>query len=507
MKKIILCTILFVLILSTVNAQIVNGETLNIDGKKILKVWGTHYERGYATGYLFGEEIKDISEEYFIGSLFSGNSYHYENIRTYFINNFQIEEKYISETEGIIDGMIEADIILYSEILGRDIDADDILFSNAVVDIAALQGLNENYKFGCSSLSSWGANTILDPELNGDLVITRNMDWTPHYSLIENHLMVVSFPSEADEVNWLSFTFPGLIGGLSSINENGLCAFMNMGNHDEYPNTYTYHPILLSIRNGIEVYDYDGNYNLNPEDIEAAIAENYQLSGSIIHAANSQSGLIIECNNENGIVTRDDSDNTEIPLEHLAATNHFRELYPPVGCYRYDNIADSLSADSEVNVSRSWDLLAGAAGVSNNLHTIQYVPTQNLIKWSTAELGTPAYQIEPTVFDTEQLFTYNTSTDPQYFQEHSFLSVSPNPFHESAELSFTLPRTADVTISIYNIKGHKIRTLLSEVLVQGSHRVSWDGTDANGKKISSGIYFYILETITDVYTKKVILLK
>ena len=507
MKKYILFTFIFILNYSIINAQNVNGDTLSVEGKKILKVWGSHYERGYATGYLLGDKIKEISESYFLQTFFSANSYFYESTRTYFLDNFQIEEKYNSETEGMIDGMIEADVILFSEILGRDIDANDILLSNAIVDLAALGGLNLDYEFGCSSLSSWGNNTILDPELSGDLVITRNMDWTPHTALIENHILAVHFPSEADEVNWLSFTFPGFIGGLSSINENGLCAFMNMGNHNEHPNINTFHPILLSIRNGIEIYDYDGDYTITPEDVQAAIEDNYQLSGSIIHTANQESGLIIECNNQNGIVARDDNDNTVIPIEHLAATNHFRELYSPTACYRYNDIADSLSSSSDIDINRSWDLLAGAAGVSNNLHTIQYAPSLDMIKWSTAKIGIPAYQIEPTIFDTEELFTYNVSANPHYFQDHSFLKVSPNPFYESTNLSFALPKTSDVKLCIYNIKGHKVRTLLSEVLIQGSHSVSWDGTDENGKKISSGIYFYTLETIHNIYTKKVILLK
>ncbi len=507
MKKIILFVFLLLFTFTIANAQNVNGDTLSVEGKKILKVWGSHYERGYATGYLLGDKIKEISENYFIYAFFGGNSYLYESTRIYFLENFQIEEKYIYETEGMIDGMIEADIVLFSDILGRDIDANDLQLSNAIVDLAALGDFDPDYEFGCSSLSSWGGNTILDPELSGDLVITRNMDWTPHPAILENHLLVVHFPSEADEVNWLSFTFPGLIGGLSSINENGLCAFMNMGNHNEHPNAYTFHPIFLSIRNGIEVYDYDGDYEIDPVDVLAAIEDNYQLSGSIIHTANQQHGLVIECNNQNGITFRDDNANTVIPTEHLAATNHFRELYPPASCYRYDNIADSLTVSSEIDLLRSWDLLAGAAGVSNNIHTIQYAPTLNLIKWSTAKPGIPAYQFEPTIFDTEELFTYNTSAYPHYFQNNSIMSVSPNPFYDSTSLSFALPKTSDVKICIYNIKGHKIKTLLSKVMVQGNYSVSWDGTDENGKKISSGIYLYTLETINDIYTKKVILLK
>jgi len=508
MKKIILVSILLIIIFIEVNAQTVNGDTLSVNGKKILKIWGSHYERGYATGYLFGDKIKEISEDYFITVFLGGNSYLYENMRTYFLDNFQIEEKYVSETSGMINGMIEADVILYSEILSRDIDANDILLFNAVVDLATLGDFDPDYKFGCSSLSSWGENTISDPELSGELVITRNMDWTPHPTLLENHLLVVHFPSESDEVNWLSFTFPGFIGGLSAINEDGLCAFMNMGNHNEHPNAYTFHPILLSIRNGIETYDYDGNYEIDSEDILAAIQENYQLSSSIIHSANNESGMIIECNNQNGIIARDDNNNTVIPSGHLAATNHFRTLYPPAGCYRYENIADSLTANSDIDLLRSWNLLAGAAGVSHNIHTIQYAPSLNLIKWSTAEQGIPAYLQEPTTLNTEDLFTYNTSVNPQYYSDdNSFLSVSPNPFHDSITLSFALKKTTDVKVNIYNIKGHKITTLLNNVFLQGNHNVSWDGTDEDGKKVSSGIYFYTLETHYDIYTKKIIMLK
>ena len=507
MKKTILFILMFSFIFIISHAQNINGDTLRVEGKKILKVWGTHYERGYATGYLIGDRIKEISESYFIYTFFNGSSYLYENTRTYFLDNFQLEEKYISETEGMIDGMIEADIILFSNILGRDIDANDILMSNAIVDLAALGDLNLDYDFGCSSLSSWGENTLSDPELYGDLVITRNMDWSPHPAILDNHLLAVHFPSEADEVNWLSFTFPGLIGGLSSINENGLCAFMNMGNRNDHPNAYTFHPILLSIRNGIELYDYDGDYVILPKDVQAAIEDNYQLSGSIIHAANHTSGLVIECNNQNGVVVRDDNDNSVVPAGHLAATNHFRQLYSPVFCSRYNNIVDSLDVNSEMDLSRSWNLLAGAAGISNNIHTIQYAPSLNMIKWSTATTGNPAYQNEPTLFDTEELFTHITSVDPQYHPENSMLTVSPNPFYESTNLSFALTKTTDVKLNIYNIKGHKIRTLLSEVLTQGNHSINWDGTDNNGKKISSGIYFYTLETIDNIYTKKVILLK
>ena len=507
MKKIVSLIFILMIFGSLCFAQVVNGDTLTVQGKKILKVWGTHYERGYATGYLLGDKIKLISEDYFIYYVYMNNSALYENRRNYFLENFEIEDKYIQEAQGIIDGMIEAEIDLYSTVLQRDMDSVDILMSNAIVDILALGELNDDLEFGCSSLSSWGESTILDPELAGDLVITRNMDWMPHPVLLDNHLLVVHFPSEVDEVNWACFTFPGLFGALSAINEDGLCAFMNMGNNNNYSNEEDLHPIFLSIRNGIEIYDYNGDYEINAEDIVDAVQEMLHLSGSIVHCANESYGLVIECNNTNGTEVRDDIENTVIPLYHLAATNHFRKLYPPASCYRYDNIADSLAENSNMNVHRSWNLLCGAAGVFNNLHTIEFAPTLNLIKWSTAEIGIPAYLQSPTEFNTEELFILNTSTHPELLSEISLVSTFPNPFFSIASLSFSLPEATSVELSIYNIKGQKLTTLVNERKGRGEYTVSWNGMDDAGNSVVSGVYFYRFETEYKSESGRLILIK
>ena len=383
----------------------VNGDTLTIDGKKILKIWGTHQERGYAYGYLLAEEIKQVAEEYVIGFYFQNNAYYYEYCRNYFLANFEVEEKYHTETQAMVDGIQDAGINLYSSVLNRNLDKDDILFSNSLVDISALGLFKSKVKFGCSSISSWGQSTEQDPELDGQPVITRNMDWTSHSSLLENHLLIVHFPAEENEVNWISFCFPGIIGALSSINENDISALMNMGNYDSHPNPGPYHPIFLSIRNGIEIEDYDSNSEIEPEDIFQAIDDKTQLSGSIVHCVSNVEGIVIECNNEKGAVIRNETDNTVIPINNLVATNHFRKLYEPVYCYRYNNFVDSLDADSNVSIDRSWEIAGGAGGNSSTLHTIEFAPSNDLIKWSTADANSPAYLLEPTYFNTEQLFS------------------------------------------------------------------------------------------------------
>jgi len=513
MKKNIISVFILMIFSSICFAQVVNGDTLTVDGKKILKVWGTHYERGYAHGYLLGENIKEIYEEYIIGFFFGNNAILYASCRDFFIQSFGVEDKYHDEAEGVIDGIQNSGISLYSSVLNRDLDEIDVLVANSLVDFVALISNQTGIWFGCSSLSSWGQNTIQDPDLNGQLVITRNMDWMPHPTLLENHLLIVQFPSEPEEINWLSFTFPGMIGALSAVNEENLSAFMNMGNNNSYPNQELLHPIFFTIRNGIEANDYNGDSQIDPYDIASAISDKYQLSGSIVHSTDESFGIVVECNNANGVEIRDDSDNTIIPEEHLAATNHFRKLYSPVYCNRYANISDSLNTNSLMNVERSWNLLGGAAGVSHNLHTIEFAPTLNLIKWSTAQLGIPAYQLEPTVFDLQELFTLNVSAYPDFQQQFSIVSSYPNPFYSSTTISFCVAQTIPfVNLEIYNIKGQKIKTLecgksLSTIADGVSYSIIWNGTDNNGNSVVSGVYLYRFKTEYKNEYGKLILLR
>ncbi|MBN2829767.1 MAG: VCBS repeat-containing protein [Candidatus Cloacimonetes bacterium] len=83
----------------------------------------------------------------------------------------------------------------------------------------------------------------------------------------------------------------------------------------------------------------------------------------------------------------------------------------------------------------------------------------------------------------------------------------PNPFNPVTNISFTLAESQEVELTIYNIKGQKITTLLHDVKSAGRHTVVWDGTDDNAKSVSSGIYFYRLKTSGKSMIKKMSLIK
>ena len=83
----------------------------------------------------------------------------------------------------------------------------------------------------------------------------------------------------------------------------------------------------------------------------------------------------------------------------------------------------------------------------------------------------------------------------------------PNPFNLSTAIRYTLPARSQVTISIYNVMGQEVNTIVEGSKSAGSHIVFWDGTDKAGKVVSSGVYFYRLIAGNFVESKRMMLIK
>jgi len=84
---------------------------------------------------------------------------------------------------------------------------------------------------------------------------------------------------------------------------------------------------------------------------------------------------------------------------------------------------------------------------------------------------------------------------------------SPNPIIGDAEIKYSLSRGEEVTLAVYNLVGRRIKTLKSGFQRSGLHIVRWDGTDALGRKVAPGIYFWVLKTGASTEAKKILLLK
>jgi hypothetical protein len=83
----------------------------------------------------------------------------------------------------------------------------------------------------------------------------------------------------------------------------------------------------------------------------------------------------------------------------------------------------------------------------------------------------------------------------------------PNPFNPTTNITFSVPGKVHATLTIYNIEGRLVKTLVNAEFDAGVKTVMWNGTDSRGNPVSSGVYFYRLNAGTNVVTKKMILLK
>jgi hypothetical protein len=87
------------------------------------------------------------------------------------------------------------------------------------------------------------------------------------------------------------------------------------------------------------------------------------------------------------------------------------------------------------------------------------------------------------------------------------LGAHPNPFNPATELRFELASRAQVEIEILDLRGRRIRHLLTAILPAGEHSARWDGLDAKGAAVSSGTYIYQLRAGSSEFSGKLSLVR
>ena len=106
-------------------------------------------------------------------------------------------------------------------------------------------------------------------------------------------------------------------------------------------------------------------------------------------------------------------------------------------------------------------------------------------------------------------FTYTgTNAGNEIVPTTKLIGNYPNPFNPETTISFSVTQTSSfVNIEVFNLKGQKVKTLINEKLEAGNHQVVWGGKDDNNKSVSSGIYFYKMNSGDYISIKKMILMK
>ena len=454
MKKNILLIVFALFFLKISYSQQVNGYIHSDSGNvKVIKVWGTHYERGYAYGYLCANSILSVWNNFVVPNY--GIYLPYAETIIDNPNNFFIDTKYISEVQGMLAGIADAGIDT------TDISYKNLLIVNFITDIKAFLYKNKEIVLqNCSSLINWGDATN-GTDLNGKTVISHLLDNHFCYdtAIAHNQHIVVHFPSEADEQPWLLTGTAGQIVGCQGVNNAGLSVFLNtVGGYTAIANK-SYEPIGITMRKALEVNDYnnDGIHNVN-DFKDAVLSNNNGYAGGFIvtSAAPSTAGnddliaIVAELAPQQPYITfRNNNDSDLINGDNLYAANGFIKRNNQFSfCSRYINVSNSVNYDyNSVNIGSedNWNIMKTESNQGPNLQFIQVIPENRILKFSVYD-NNSAYELSPYIYNLDDLFLLGNINELNYNKNEIF--IYPNPVINN---SFTIKSANSEILNIYEI--------------------------------------------------------
>ena len=134
-----------------------------------------------------------------------------------------------------------------------------------------------------------------------------------------------------------------------------------------------------------------------------------------------------------------------------------------------------------------------------------YSPDDRRAGWHKAYIWTGL--VARMLIDLDSLSTPIRRRENEIPATVELLQNFPNPFNPSTEIKFKIPRSQQVKLTVCDILGRQVKNLLNKTLPAGTYAINWDGTNEFEQIVSSGIYFYRLETEKFTLTRKMILLR
>jgi flagellar hook assembly protein FlgD len=83
----------------------------------------------------------------------------------------------------------------------------------------------------------------------------------------------------------------------------------------------------------------------------------------------------------------------------------------------------------------------------------------------------------------------------------------PNPFNPATTFTFSVPKPSKIEFRIYNLSGQLVKILHDEYIERGEYSIRWDGRDAHGNAVATGVYLYQLRVDESTSIKKMTLLR
>ncbi|MBU0489120.1 MAG: T9SS type A sorting domain-containing protein [Bacteroidetes bacterium] len=480
--------------------QTTNGEILLDTGNlTVIRLHGTHSERGYAYGYLMADKIIDMYTGYILPQFGS-----YISLAQTLIaqgTHFNIHQEYVDEAIGVVNGMADA---------GADttgISYIDMLVANCLLDIRSMGGLKHKISGpGCSSLVDWGDATV-GTSLSGSPVVARHLDWSTNAVLVRNNVIVVHIPSEADEQPWLLIGYAGQMSALSGLNSSGLSVFQHqLSDFIGSPvSNMGYIPIWFCIREALEKKDPNGDGNSDVLDVKHVVSQSVNgfADGYILVAcanpdsvADSLTALVAELAPVAPVHTfRGNEFPDSIPGDNLYAANYeIKRNNHYHFCSRYNNVIGAIGSGVLLGIHENWTLMRDYSSQSGvNVQFMQYAPAEKMLAVSVYKNYTNACLQQPSTFDTDTLFEISTEIKVQQLNTGEII-IHPNPASDFFSLKNLTENTTIHALRIYDQQGREV-AVFTDVL--------W-GKRINIDFLPKGKYIIVVETDSGKMTGKLV---
>jgi len=171
-----------------------------------------------------------------------------------------------------------------------------------------------------------------------------------------------------------------------------------------------------------------------------------------------------------------------------------------VGIFDEANVCHSIGK----NVGDFWYFTVVGNDETTNLHFRTY---HNLSGITTISDKTISYGRDIILGDCDEPIEVVLKSIEHSDPEVKLDINHPNPFNHSTSIRYYIPESSQVELTIYNILGQKIKTLVSTKQNSGEYTLAWDGLSDTGNRLSNGIYFYKLTTGASSVVKKMLMVK
>lgn len=256
--------------------------------------------------------------------------------------------------------------------------------------------------------------------------------------------------------------------------------------------TPNYHPLSLLFDGYLRTFFVPTGSGGGTNGLAGPNVYDYE-SGTILCRNNSPIGTVgteysVYANSPDCIFTYDavpDWYKEDVPYPEIGATNAFTFAQGPINgeAYMYNGVC-ATSVDLPIFKAFYLSFDFSQLDVEEESREL----FSDLMDW---------FGVEPTSNSDEVAVPHLNHLRGNY----------PNPFNPSTTIELSINNPGKTSLSIYNLRGQKVRSLIDDHMVSGLHKVVWNGKDDQGKEVGSGIYLIRMESKGYTMSKKITLIK